>query len=96
MVRELASSIEEDEKRTGGSEQNQGDMVSICVCFLSNFSCFTNALLFLYFTQKKYVGQNHVISGTMSATPHPMSFGNSRVSLSQQLSLVLVVDTYEG
>ena len=64
--------------------------------FFPIFSCFTNALLFLYSTQKKYVGQNHVISETMSATPHPMSFGNSRVSLSQQLSLVLVVDTYGG
>ena len=89
MVRELASSIEEDENRMGGSEQNQGDMVSICVCFLSNFSCFTNALLFLYFTQKKYVL-------SMSAASHTMSFGSSRVSLSHQFSLVLVVDSYVG
>ena len=45
---------------------------------------------------KKYVGQNHVIIGTMSATPNYMSLGSSGVSLSQKLSLVLVVDTYGG
>ena len=37
----------------GGAEKKQGDAVSICVCFLPDFSYFTNALLFLYFTHKK-------------------------------------------
>ena len=37
----------------GGAEKNQSDAVSICVCFLPNFPYFTNALLFLYFTQEK-------------------------------------------
>ena len=44
--------------------------------------------------RKKYVGQNHVIIGTMSDTPNPMILGSSGVSLSQQLYLVLVVDNY--
>ena len=68
--------------------------MSIC---MFSFLIFLNLLMLYYFYiphRKKYVGQNHVIIGTMSDTPNPMILGSSGVSLSQQLYLVLVVDNY--